>query len=444
MLKDFQKYIADNALFDVEKDKTLLTVSGGIDSMVMTDLFLRSRYRFALAHCNFHLRGEESMRDEAFVREFAQKNGLELFVKDFDTYSYMSKEKKSLEMSARELRYEWFDLLVREHGFNTIATAHHSDDAAETFLINILRGTGIAGLHGILPKSGNIIRPMLFAGRREIEEYALRHNITFVEDSTNKDNKYTRNKIRNEVIPILREIAPNFDVTIRKNIERLRETETVFRSVIDKVRDGIVEKNEDYARINIENLKKLTPRHIFVYEILSEFGFNEANINAICECLDDNSTSGKFFYSEKYRLLRDRKYLFITNKQTDRESDVYLIDDYISNLENPLRLHVEALRDLKFIRIPNDRNIAMIDYDLLKFPLCLRHWKKGDAFFPIGMKGKQKLSDLFTNLKYSMIDKENQWLLCSGEDIVWVLGVRIDDRYKITDKTKTIYKIEIE
>lgn len=444
MLQDFQHYIKDNKLFDTKNDRVLLAVSGGVDSMVMLDLFIRSNYNFAIAHCNFHLRGEESLRDEYFVRKFAQTNNIQIFVQEFDTYSYMEKEKKSLEMSARDLRYDWFNKIIKENNFTHLATAHHSDDSAETFVINLLRGTGIAGLHGILPKSGNIIRPLLFASRRNIKDYADKHSIQFVEDSTNKDNKFTRNKIRNEVIPILREISPNFDVIIKKNIERLRETEVVFRKVVDNVKANILQKEDDHIKISIEEILNLQPLHIFMYEILSEFGFNESNINSICETLKDNTSSGRKFFSDKYRLVRDRKYLFITSRKQEKNPTDYIIEDWQTSIKTPFALQLETLRDLNFIRIPKAKSVAMLDYDLLKFPLQLRHWKKGDVFFPFGLHGKQKLSDFFTNQKYSIIDKEKQWLLCSGENIVWVVGERIDDRFKITDKTKTIYKMELD
>ena len=445
MYQEFLKYNKENNLFDPNKDKILLAVSGGIDSMVMVDLFRRLNCNYAIAHCNFHLRGEESMRDERFVTDYATKHNITLYKQEFDTFTYMEENKKSLEMSARDLRYDWFEKIVKEHGFTLLATAHHGDDSAETFLINLLRGTGIAGLHGILPKSNNIIRPLLFTSRRKINEYAQKHNIEHIEDSTNKDNKYTRNKIRNEIIPVLREISPNFDIIIRKDIERLRETEQVFREVIEKTEKEILINKNGVIEIELSKVKALKPIHIYMYEILSEYGFNETNINSICEAIDDNNSSGKQFYSENYRLIIDRNHLLIT--RTEKEKTIkqdYLLYDYQTNISSPISLHQEILRDLKFIKIQKSKSIAMLDYDKLRFPLTLRHWKNGDYFIPFGFNGKQKLSDYFSNNKFSLLQKESQWLLCSGEDIVWVVGERIDDRFKITDKTQTIYKLELD
>lgn len=444
MLQEFLKYNDENGLFDIKKDKILVSVSGGVDSMVMADLFIKAKANIAIAHCNFHLRGEESDRDARFVTQYAQKQGIQLFIQDFDTFSYMKKEKKSLEMSARDLRYDWFEKILKENNFNYLATAHHIDDSAETFIINLLRGTGIAGLHGILPKSGNIIRPMLFTSRREIMKYANENNINFVEDSSNKDTRYTRNKIRHEIIPVLREITPNFDNIIRRDIERLRQTEQVFRTVIDRVKKEIFVEKDGVICVDIEKIMQLHPTNIFLYEILSDYGFNETNIKDICDTLKEGNYSGKQFFSEKYRLVIDRKHLFITPKKQQTNIQDYKIYEGQTEMKVPINLHAEVLKDLQYISIPKEKNIAMFDYDKLQFPLILRHWKQGDAFFPFGMKGKQKISDFFTDHKYSLLDKERCWLMCSGDDIIWVVGQRIDNRFRITDKTTTIFKIEIE
>lgn len=440
MVKQFKKYIEENNLFNSD-DIILLAVSGGIDSMVLCDLFLKSGYKFSIAHCNFHLRGEESNRDECFVTEYAIKNNIKLHKKDFDTYGYMKDNGKSLEMSARELRYNWFYELLEEYNYSFIATGHHVDDSIETVLINLLRGTGIAGLHGILQKVNNIIHPLLFTDRKGITEYQKANKLEFVEDSTNATTQYTRNKIRHELIPLMKEISPNFQRTIIKEIDRFRETEEVFRFLIDKAKKELVEIENSHIKISIQKIKVLKPQNIYLYELLCEYGFNESTINSIQEALDENS--GKQFYSETHRLIKDREYLIIAENKQDSVQE-YHINQEQTSITLPIKLQIEILKDLSFVKIPKVKEIAMLDADKLIFPLVLRKWDKGDSFFPYGMKAEKKISDYYINLKYSIIDKENQWLLCSGKDIVWVVGQRIDDRYKITDKTKTIYRIEVD
>lgn len=429
MIKEFQKYIEDNNLF-TKQDKILLAVSGGIDSMVMTDLFLRSGYDFAIAHCNFKLRGQESLRDEEFVTSFCETHNIQLFKKSFDTFTYMKDKGKSLEMSARDLRYEYFFELLKTEGFTYLATAHHADDSIETFFINLLRGTGISGLHGILQKVNNVIHPMIFTNRSEIIDYQQRHSIAYVEDSTNASVKFTRNKIRHELLPLIKEISPNFEKTIVKEIERFRETEQVFRTLINKAKALIVHTEGDTTRIPIAQIKQLRPQRIYLYEFLSDYGFNEATINAIEEALDD--ISGKQFFSETHRLIKDREYLIIVPNKQQQDGE-YSLHEEQTSVSHPIKLHMEMLKDLSFVRIPKTKFIAMLDYDKLTFPLVLRKWRKGDAFFPYGMRGEKKISDFYQNLKYSILDKENQWLLCSNDKIVWVVGQRIDDRFKITD-----------
>jgi tRNA(Ile)-lysidine synthase len=442
MVNELIKYVQEHNLF--QKDQTiLLAVSGGIDSMVLCDLFQKSEYKFAIAHCNFHLRGEESNRDEQFVRQYAQANNITIHVKDFDTYKYMQVKGKSLQMSARELRYDWFETLLEQNNYSFIATAHHSDDSIETFLINLLRGTGIAGLHGMLQKVNNVIHPLLFTNRKAITQYQIANKIEYVEDSTNQSTKYTRNKIRHELIPLMKEIAPNFQRTIIRNIERFRETEEVFRSVVNKVEQDLIEvdNNNNIVKLSISKLQTLFPQNIFLYELLSPYGFNESTINSIAEALSE--TPGKQFYSETHRLIKDREYLIIApNTQADTKQ--YYIHEDQTNLNTPIRLHIELLKDLSFVRIPKVKEIAMLDADKLQFPLILRKWKQGDSFFPYGFRGEKKISEFYKNLKYSIIDKENQWLLCSSDDIIWVVGQRIDERYKITNQTKTIYKLELD
>lgn len=441
MLEKFESFVSDNNLFSKD-DRILIALSGGVDSVVLSHLMCRANYKIGLAHCNFHLRDEESNRDEAFVRRWAKENNIPLFVKEFDTYQYMKENKLSLEMAARDLRYNWFNSLLESEGFTCLCTAHHLDDSIETFFINLLRGTGIAGLHGIKVKNDKIVRPLLFATREEILSYAKQNNISYVEDSTNSETKFTRNKIRHNLFPVLREINPNFEFALKKDIEYLNDTEFIFRREIEKTKKEIIETEQEVIKINISKLKQLNPMKIYLYEILSEYGFNETNINDILSCLDE--ISGKQFFSKTHRLVKDRQYIFIDVIKNNTTNDFFLIDNCQSSLIHPLKMQIELLRDLKFINISKDKNIAMLDADLLKFPLILRKWRQGDSFVPFGMKKEKKLSDYFTSNKYSLLDKENQWILCSEEKIVWLIGERIDDRFRISNKTKNILKIEVE
>lgn len=438
--KEFKAFVDEQRLFSKD-DRILLALSGGVDSVVLAELLLELGYTFSAAHCNFHLRGEESNRDAEFVIKWAERKKVKLFVQDFDTYAYMQEKGISLEMAARELRYSWFENLMQENQIDYLLTAHHADDSAETFFINLLRGTGIAGLHGILPKNGNIIRPLLFATRKSILDYAELKNIQFVEDSTNSETKFLRNKIRHRVIPMLKEISPDFDSIIRKNIERLRDTETIFRSAIEKVKDEIIIREKENIKISIAELQSLNPMGIYLYEILSDYGFNESVVNNVSMVLD--AESGKRFYSKTHCLLKDREYLLIYPIEKEETETNYSIDAEITSIIEPFKAKIEVLKDLNFISVPKKANVAMLDMDLLNFPLELRHWKQGDSFVPFGMRKKKKLSDFFTSNKYSLLDKERQWLLCSGDEIVWVVGKRIDDRFKISNSTKSVLKIEI-
>ena len=438
--KEFKAFVDEQRLFSKD-DRILLALSGGVDSVVLAELLLELGYTFSAAHCNFHLRGEESNRDAKFVIKWAERKKVKLFVQDFDTYAYMQEKGISLEMAARELRYSWFENLMQENQIDYLLTAHHADDSAETFFINLLRGTGIAGLHGILPKNGNIIRPLLFATRKSILDYAELKNIQFVEDSTNSETKFLRNKIRHRLIPMLKEISPDFDSIIRKNIERLRDTETVFRNTVENVKDEIIIRENENIKISIAELQSLNPMGIYLYEILSDYGFNESVVNNVSMVLD--AESGKRFYSKTHCLLKDREYLLIYPIEKEETETEYSIDAEITSIIEPFKAKIEVLKDLNFISVPKKANVAMLDMDLLNFPLELRHWKQGDSFVPFGMRKKKKLSDFFTSNKYSLLDKERQWLLCSGDEIVWVVGKRIDDRFKISNSTKSVLKIEI-
>jgi tRNA(Ile)-lysidine synthase len=438
MLSDFIKFIAKNNLVG-KNSPCLLAVSGGIDSVVMTDLFHRAGYKFDIAHVNFQLRGEESGRDEEFVRKLAGKYGVKVFVRQFETDHYSRKNKVSIQVAARQLRYEWFDELLLKHGHEKVAIAHHLDDQVETFLINLARGTGIAGLHGIFPLQGNIIRPMLFTGRKEIEAYAIAQHLEFVEDSSNKSVKYTRNRIRHKIIPELEKLNPSFRNALTGTILNIRDVEAVFRNSIHETRNSIIEVKGDAIFIPLEDFFNLKPLETWAYELLSPYGFNLSNIKDIIGLKE--AVAGKEVVSPTYRLVRDRDNLIIVpiGKFSGKEYPLHVVD-LLQGVKLPVKLTVEIL-DKPPDKFDDTGKSAYLDLEKIEFPLLIRKWKRGDSFFPLGMKQRKKLSDFFIDLKYSKIDKEDQWLLCSGDDIVWVIGKRIDDRYKIRSSTVKILKI---
>ena len=442
MLKPFKLYIAKHKLFS-RKDKILLAVSGGIDSIVMCDLFHQAKLNFGIAHCNFNLRGDESEGDELFVKELAEKYEVPFHFIKFNTDTFAQEEGVSIQMAARQLRYDWFETLLKEHSYHSIATAHHKNDQTETFFINLLRGTGIAGLHGILPKQNNIVRPLLFALREEIHAYADANNLNHREDSSNASNKYQRNLLRNQILPLFKEMKPDFDAIMSENIERISQAEIVFNEMIEQKRKIAVSETEEGTIISIAALKELNAVGTYLFHFLLPFNFNSDIISDIVKSLYD--IPGKQFFSPTHRLIRDREYLFI-NKIKDAGTDYPLIyiNEKTAQICDPLNIYFEKNSDTKFLKISTDKNVACLDYDLLKFPLTIRKWTLGDYFYPFGMENKKKLSDFFINQKLSLYQKENTWLLCSGNDIVWIIGMRIDNRFRISTQTKTIYKIELQ
>jgi tRNA(Ile)-lysidine synthase len=439
MQSDFLNFFTNNKLAD-PSSRILLAVSGGIDSVVMADLFFKAGYSFAIAHANFQLRGEESIRDENFVRKLANLYKVELFTELFNTQRYASSHKVSIQVAARELRYRWFNELLISHGYHFIATAHHLDDQVETFLINISRGTGIAGLHGIPVKQGNIIRPMMFTGRKEIQAYATENHLEFVEDSSNKSIKYTRNRIRHKVIPELEKINPSFRERLNETIRNIQEAEIIFKKAIADTANSIIEMKGEAFSIRIKDFYALEPSRTYAFELLEPYGFSLANVNDIINLRD--SIPGKEVVSPTHRLVRDRDVLLIVPKHSfDQEND-YKIDwiDIQNTISIPVRLSFEILHTLPdSLIVPS--NTALLDLEKLVFPLKIRKWRRGDVFIPFGMTGPKKLSDFFIDMKFSKIDKENQWLLCCGDEIVWVIGQRIDNRFKIDKNSKRILKI---
>ncbi len=419
--------------------KILLAVSGGVDSVVMAELFHQAGYRFAMAHCNFGLRAHESDADELFVSALA-KNRYEtdFFTKRFDTLEYAKQHKLSVQEAARNLRYNWFEEIREQHAFNFIATAHHIDDQIETFFINLLRGTGIAGLTGIALKQNHIIRPMLFATRSEIAQFALQFKLTFRNDSSNQSDKYLRNNIRHNLVPMLNHINPNYSEAITHTISLLNTTETIYRNYLESVNPIETDKS-GLIRLSLPKLQNLQPMQHFLYEFIAPYGFNASDCNAICSHL--NGISGKQFFSATHQLLKNRDHLLIEPLADAETEDCFIVDPKCKTISAPIHLQLSKHKKTKKTNLKTGKDIAMVDFDKVKFPLILRKWKKGDYFCPLGMKTRMKLSDFFISNKISRFDKSKIWLLCSDNMIVWVVGHRLDERFRVHENTQFIYKI---
>lgn len=428
-----EQYIIDNDLLS-GNEKLIVGVSGGADSVALLDILHSFNLECIVAHCNFHLRGEESNRDAFFVEELCKKYNLKFERIDFDTEVHAEMNSISIEMAARELRYSWFEQLRIIHLADKIVVAHHRDDSVETILLNLVRGTGIKGLTGISPENGNIIRPLLCLGRNEILDYLKDRKLSYVEDSTNNEELYTRNKIRLNIIPLLESINPSAKESIIRTAQNLQQAENIYRAYIEQVKTVIVVEN----KISIPLLIQYMEPEAILYEILSPLGFNSATVNQIFESLV--SQSGKKFSSAEYELLKDREYLIIKKKEL-LSIESYSIYEDMDNISHPIKLQIEKFRKTKDFTITKDTNVLYADADKISYPLVLRHWQQGDWFIPLGMKGKKKLSDYFSDHKYSIFDKESIWLLSSGADIIWIVGERPDERIKITDKTENILKI---
>lgn len=424
----------------IEKGKrVLLAVSGGIDSMVLLHLFEKSGFDYGIVHCNFKLRGEESDGDERFVREQVQQHGIPAFFKTFDTSEHARLRGISIEMAARELRYNYFEQLRREQGFDCIATAHHQDDLMETFFLNLTRKTGIKGLTGIKEKSGVLIRPLLFAGREEIEQYSAKHYIEFREDSSNNEVVFQRNFLRHKILPLFSELNPAFKKNMLASIANLRDAEEVYTFEMEQHRQQVVHESGANLRIDIEALQALPFPRLLLLEVLSPLHFNPTVVNEVYRSLD--AGSGKQFFSATHRLIKDRSQLFISEWK-EEEDKIYYIEATDSMVQAPQEMFIEKtdIADFKLVKSPE---VACIDLDRVQFPLLVRKWKQGDYFQPLGMSGIKKVSDFFIDQKIPLHQKQDTWLLCSGKKIVWIIGQRLDDRFKVDENTRRVLKIDL-
>lgn len=436
MLEKFQDHINKNLSF-LKKSRMLVALSGGLDSVVLTNLCHEIGLNIALAHCNFNLRADESDADEDFVLQLAEDLELEIFIESFETEKYAKKNKLSTQMAARELRYDWFFELANQLDFDYILTAHHADDNLETFLINLTRGTGLEGLTGIPEMNGKIARPLLPFSRNDLEVYAIGKKIEWREDSSNATTKYLRNQLRHDIIPTLKQMNPQLLQNFQTTIDHLQDSQQIVDDVIAKLQKNAVSVEDDAIKIKIKKLKKLSNPKAYLFELLKDFNFTEWN--DVTNLLE--AQSGKQVFSKTHRLIKDRDYLLLIEISTT-PSDVKII---ISNGDKEVQTPIGLLLFNKMDAISEvSKNTIYVDADVLKYPLTLRNWREGDVFYPIGMQGKKKVSKYFKDEKLSMLDKENVWILCCDDTIIWVIGMRADERFKITKLTTQILKIELK
>jgi len=440
MLKKFVDYIESQNLVD-GKDKILLTVSGGIDSISMAHLFHKAGFSFDIAHCNFKLRGYESEGDQEFVQKLAKKYGCDFYSRNFDTKEYAQNNSVSIQMAARELRYQWFNELANQHKYSRIAVAHNRNDIVETMMINLIRGTGLKGLTGIKSRQESIIRPMLFASRTEIVSYVANEKLEYREDSSNKETKYHRNLIRKEIIPLIEQINPSFTETVIEESEVFQSVNSLYQNELEKIRRAITLPDKNKVILSIPKIISLRLTAPVIFDLISCYGFSYSDSKNLLNVL--NAEPGKKFISTSYILLKDRKTIIIEEVKKPGVDKKYFIDENSHSISNPVKLTIRKfIKDSDF-RIPTSSKIAVLDIDKLVFPLHLRHWEKGDYFIPLGFKGKKKLSDFFIDRKINLFEKDNIWLLLSENKIVWVVGYQLDDRYKVTQETNSILQIEL-
>jgi len=441
-LAQFRSFVKEQQLF-TSGDKILAAVSGGRDSVVMALLLHAAGVKFSIAHCNFHLRDEESLADENFCRELAETLQVPFHKADFDTSAYAAALKISIQMAARELRYRWFEEIREEHQYDYIALAHHQNDSVETVLLNLVRGTGIAGMHGILPKRENIVRPLLFLTRNEIDEIVESNAIAYREDHSNFSSKYARNKLRLEVIPQLKELNPSLEETFEKNIARFASLETLLYSTVEKLRVELFASSDGCRyKINLEKLKQIKPLELLLYELFRPFNFNESVLKDLINTW--NGQAGKVFFSSSHQLLLDRNELLLFPIDRSAKEIVKIRQGQKEVRWENSTLNSRVIPAVEFNPEVNP-STAYFDTDLLQYPLQIRSWIEGDWFFPFGMKGKKKLSDFFISEKISRAEKAEIPILVNGNgDVLWVCGYRSDDRYKVTSRTRKVTIFEVQ
>jgi tRNA(Ile)-lysidine synthase len=439
-----KKYIELQNLLP-EGARVIVALSGGADSVSLMDILYRLEYACIGAHVNFHLRGEESDRDAAFSHQLCRNLGVPFYKTDLYAEEYAEQEGISVEMAARELRYRWFEQLRKEQGAVAVAVAHHRDDSVETVLLNLIRGTGIRGLTGIKPRNGNIVRPLLCCDREAVLEYLEQRGLTYVTDRTNQLNEYRRNKIRNEVLPLLESIQPSVRESIGRTMDHLGETEVLYERALDEAKSRLCpdwkKANTGTLRISLSALEQEKVPQSLLYELLSEYGFGRLDVQNLWK--NRFNGSGKVYFSHTHRLVFDREYLLVTDIPAQEVAE-FPLDETQTSIQEPFTMRCEFVRPGKDFQISKSKSMAYLDADKLLFPLTIRHPHKGDNFIPFGMHGRKLISDFCIDRKLNVLEKEELWLLCSGKDVVWVVGERIDNRFKVEASTKSIYHLCVD
>ncbi|MEZ5005946.1 MAG: tRNA lysidine(34) synthetase TilS [Bacteroides graminisolvens] len=421
LMQKVKEFIEKEDLFS-KQDKILVALSGGADSVALTRILITLGYHCETAHCNFELRGEESDRDEDFVRNFCRSLNIKCHSIHFETRRYAAQQSISIEMAARELRYNWFSKICEESDCQVVAVAHHKDDSVETMLLNLIRGTGINGLLGIRPKNGNVVRPLLCASRQEVVAYLHRMNQTYVTDSTNLEDEYTRNKIRLNILPLMEEINPSVKDGLVKTSSYLNDISKIYQQAIKESIDRIFITPE--KEISIEKLMNEPAPQALLFEVLSPLGFNSTQVEEVYGSL--NGQPGKRFISSQWQVVKDRELLLIERVKTANDKN-----------DKPQIIFEEVLLTKEFV-IPKDKNTACFDANKFKGVISIRKWEKGDYFIPFGMKGKKLVSDFMTDSKFSLLKKEQQWVLSCNDQIAWLIGERTDNRFRIDDSTQKV------
>jgi tRNA(Ile)-lysidine synthase len=426
-------------LFEKNK-KMIIAVSGGIDSVVLCELCKQIGFLFSIAHCNFKLRGEESERDEQFVRSLAAKYGAEVLVKSFDTEKYAAEKKLSIQVAARELRYAWFAQLHAEDKNRYILLAHHTNDDIETLLMNFFRGTGLEGLTG-MPEvaSDYCIRPLLHITRKEIEDFAAEQGLKWVEDSSNQSSKYTRNFFRNELVPQIKKVFPAVEENLKDNIERFKKINELYKIGVDELKKRIYEVKQSEIVIPIHKLRPYLHTSI-IYEIIKDHGFGEKQVDEVLKLLE--TESGKYIESDSHQIIRHRKNLIIVAKQA-KAGTTAIVNEETKQIQLADASFYFQMLPIEEFKLNKSEKVAQLDKEPIGYPLIIRKWKTGDYFYPLGLRKKKKLARFFIDQKLSAADKEKIWVVESGQRIIWVAGLRMDDRFKITPGTKEVLEISM-